>query len=71
VTVITAVAYTVEVMLCTELVAIGGGVGTAVTGHTVVYNAMVEVRISEDSAGQLVTVAGHLMMVVVIVVYAV
>ena len=65
---ITAVVYTVDVVLCTKLVAIGGGVGMAVTGHTVVYNAMVDVRTSEDSAGQLVTVAGHLIMVEVMVV---
>lgn len=44
------------------------GVVEAATGHTVVYRAIVEVTTVVELAGQLVTVAGHLVIVSVAVV---
>ena len=38
-------------------------VSVVVTGQTVVETEMVEVTVTVDSAGQLVTVGGHLVMV--------
>ncbi len=59
------VVYTVEVV--DRLPPAGGAGGGVVwlpeTGHTVVYNAMVETITRVERAGQSVTVAGHWVMV--------
>lgn len=47
-----------------DLVVVGTSVlEVLVTGHTVVETGMVEVTVTVDEAGQLVTVGGHLVMV--------
>ncbi len=47
-----------------DLVVVGTSVlEVLVTGHTVVETGMVEVTVTVDEAGQLVTVGGHLVIV--------
>jgi hypothetical protein len=66
------VVYTVDVILSGAALEMGAavelGVFPAETGQTVVYKAIVEVTTMVELAGQLVTVAGHFVIVNVAVV---